>query len=653
MYKRILIAIMLLTSTFSFSQNDTIKKLNEVTVSGVRAEKTAPVSEKTLNLDEISKTNVSFEPSNIINRTPSVTMSTDNGTPFGYTYFRIRGIDQTRINMTLNGVPLNEPEDQGVFFSNIPSFMENVESIQVQRGVGTTSNGTASFGGSINFRTADFTEKGVSMKLDLGSFNTQRLTSSFSTGMRGRFSLNVSGSVYSTNGYRYESGGSGSMLYLNTGYFWDKSSLKFTTMIGRSANEMAWLGVSESDINNNPRTNYNIVHADDLFTQSISILEFKTNLNKRSTFTSSVFYNRLNGEYDYDMVGTRNLSLSSNFYGVVNNLNVKLDKVTIDYGLSANDYTRRHSYVSDQLNNEGNKKEYASYLKLKLNLGKTNIFYDTQVRHTIFDYRTNSIYDIDKLHWTFINPKGGFNISIKPNSIFYYSVGLSHREPTRTSLFNGNDYLGNLDGDSNSDLIDLKPESVVDHELGYKYFSDKFTIKGNFFFMDYKNELIPFSGLLPNGVLSLSQHDKSYRKGIELDLDIKLSRKFTLSNNQTLMTSEIDNFNTQSVLTPNYISNTILTYKNKDIFVNLFNRIQSKSYIDITNDNSIGSFTTFDVNFGYSKNRYVSMLTIGNVTNQKYYTNGNMMDRNSTQTNIKHLFINSPINLFLTLKYKL
>lgn len=654
-----LFLILIALFTLNIYSQDTIRTLDEVVLNGVRASKKAPISEKTLSFDEISKTNVTFEPSNILSRTPSVTMSTDNGTPFGYTYFRIRGIDQTRINMTLNGVPLNEPEDQGVFFSNMPSFMENIESLQVQRGVGTTSNGTASFGGSINFQTANYTNKGGSFKYDVGSFGTHRVTSTFSTGLRGKFAFNVAGSIYQTNGYRYDSGSEGAMVYLNTGYFGETYSIKLTSILGQSMNEMAWLGVSEDDINNNPRTNYNSGNAKDNFMQSLTILEFKNKFNDNTSLTSSLFYNRLEGSYDYNMLGDRDLSLESNFYGIVNNLSVKFDNVKLDYGISANDYTRKHFYTFDVPNNQGNKKEYATYLKLKLNMGIVNVFYDTQIRHTIFDYKPTDITfgDIDKKHWTFINPKGGLNVNINSKSTLFYSLGLSHREPTRTTMFGGLDFL--VDGL----YMDIKPESVLDHELGYKYFSDKFNIKGNLFFMDYKNELIPMGGLLANGVPMLTQYEKSYRKGIELDFDLKISKNISLSNNQTLMTSrigkiELDNgdiyTDKQSVLTPNYISNTTLSYNNsKGYFVNIFNRVQSKSYLDIPNQYSIPSFVTFDLNFGYRATRYMGMLTIGNVTNQKYYTNGNMTNQFFEQTNTRHLFVNPPFNLFLTLKYNL
>jgi iron complex outermembrane receptor protein len=691
MIRKIFIVFISLFITTIYAQKDTTSiKLDEIIVNGIRANKTSPVSEKTITFDEISKSNVSFESSNFINRTPSVTMSTDNGTPFGYTYFRIRGIDQTRINMTLNGVPLNEPEDQGVFFSNMPSFMENIESLQVQRGVGTTSNGTASFGGSINFQTANYNEKGTSLKLDVGSFNTNRVTSTFSTGLKNKFALNIATSFYNTDGYRYQSGGTGTMFYINTGYFSNKSSIKITSILGNSINEMAWLAVSENDIKNDPRTNYNINNANDIFTQSLTILEYKNKFNEKVSLTSSVFYNKLVGAYDYNMMGNRDLKLNSDFYGIVNNLSVKLDKVSLDYGLSANDYTRKHNYEFNHFidlngdeeiddtgfkvaNNIGIKKEYATYLKIKLNFNKINIFYDTQIRHTIFNYRVNAISqfdgDIEKLNWTFVNPKGGLNIKIKPNSIFYYSVGLSYREPTRTALFGGLDYNIsniNINGIDIGNYTNINPESVLDHELGYKYFSESFTIKGNFFFMNYKNELIPVGGILPNGSPVLSQYDKSYRKGIELDLDIKISKNLILSNNQTLMTSNINNFslinsddikieyyNTQAILTPNYMSNTTITYSNKSYFISLFNRIQSKSYLDITNNYSIPSFMIFDMNIGYDKGKYMSMLTIGNLTNQKYYTNGSMTDQFFQQTTIRHLYVNSPINLFLTLKYKL
>jgi iron complex outermembrane receptor protein len=347
-----LLIIALITSMCLFAQTpqDSIK-LDEIVVNGIRSGKTTPVTEKTITRSEIQKTYQGYEVSSTLsNKTPNVTTSSDNGTQFGYTYFRIRGIDQTRINMTLNGVPLNEPEDQGVFFSNYPNFTDNIQSMEVQRGVGTSSNGVSSFAGSINFNSPSGFNKEVSVKYTVGDFNTVRLSTTYSSGLNSKkMALYVNGSTYNTDGYRYGSGGNGNSLFISGGYFGEKNKLKFTGFTGNSKNGMSWMAVSESDINKDPRTNYNKDDGWDNFTQTFTQLEYTNKVSTNSLLSSSIFYNRLNGGYDYLTPqfggGNRNLFLSSNFYGIVTNLNYKGEKLKVDFGISGNIYNREHSYT--------------------------------------------------------------------------------------------------------------------------------------------------------------------------------------------------------------------------------------------------------------------------------------------------------------------
>lgn len=314
MIKRLLIALVTLFTTTIYAQNDTIKTLDEVTIQGIRSTKNTPVTQKTIFRDEIQNTYQGFEVSTLLNKTPNVTMSTDNGTPFGYTYFRIRGIDQTRINMTLNGVPLNEPEDQGVFFSNYPNFLDNIQSVEVQRGVGTSTNGVSSFAGSINFSSPNGLEKGGNIRYTSGSFNSTKISSSYSTGLNSKkLALYTNTSIYQTDGYRYGSGGNGKSLFLSGGYFGENNKLKFTGFIGNSKNGMAWQPVSEDEVNDDPRKNYNENDAWDNFTQSFIQLEYSNKINSNTNLSTSVFYNKLDGGYDYVMNGTKNLFLQSNF----------------------------------------------------------------------------------------------------------------------------------------------------------------------------------------------------------------------------------------------------------------------------------------------------------------------------------------------------
>jgi iron complex outermembrane receptor protein len=643
--KRIITAIVILFTTSLFAQtNDTINKLNDVFISGIRSNKSTPVTTKTVYRKEIQKTSQTTEISSYLTKTPNITMSSDNGTAFGYTYFRLRGIDQTKINMTLNGAPLNDPEDQGVFFSNYPNFLDNVQSLEVQRGVGTSTNGVSSFAGSINFNTPSGIDKGGDVKLTFGSFNTTKLTGSYSTGLINKMSLYANVSTYKTNGYRDRSGGNGGSIFLSGGYFGEKNKVKFTAFSGHSGNEMAWLAVAESDIKSDPKTNYNSNDATDSFNQSFIQLEYNSVLAEKLNLSTSAFYNRLDGSYDYAMNGTRNLSLSSNFYGALSNLSFKSENDRLDFGLSANSYTRYHRYETTDYfsalnNNYGIKKELSSYVKYNHSFDKLVLSVDLQFRHSDFDYFGDVSFD--KVNWNFFNPKVGAIYNLNAVTNVYFSVGKSHREPTRTNMFGGNDYL--------IDYTNVKPESVINYELGLNHQYNKLYLQANLFYMDFKDEIALKGGTTPSGVSLTESVDKSFRSGLEFDLKYNVTNNFNVRYNYAFTYSKIVNSNETfyNILTPKNISNLVLSYEKNNLLVELVGRSQSKSYLDLGNTSTIGAFNVINANIGYTFKSYSVILSLNNLTSEKYYTNGNLIETE------RQLFTNPKINGFITFKYNL
>lgn len=662
--KKLITLITIILTSITFAQVDTTKvnELNEITVQGIRSTKNTPVTQKTIFRDEIQKTYQGFEVSTLLNKTTNVTMSTDNGTPFGYTYFRIRGIDQTRINMTLNGVPLNEPEDQGVFFSNYPNFLDNIQSVEVQRGVGTSTNGVSSFAGSINFSSPNGFEKGGNIRYTIGSFNSVKLSSTYSTGLSPKkLALYTNASIYQTDGYKYGSGGNGKSLFLSGGYFGDKNKLKFTGFAGNSKNGMAWQPVSESEVNNNPRTNYNENDAWDDFTQYFLQLEYSNKINSNTNLNTSVFYNKLDGGYDYVMTGDRNLFLQSNFYGVVSNLSYKGETTKVDFGISANNYNRFHDYKFDEtysytenspLNNKGTKRELSSYLKVSQRFEDLVFTLDLQKRYSQFQYDGN-VY-LNPINWNFFNPKAGFVYNLTNKSNIYFTIGQSFREPTRTNMFMGSDWL------SEGYFNNVKPEKVVDYEFGVKHGSDKLVLQANLFYMNFTNEILPSGGTAPSSVGNSVSAPNSYRKGLEIDMKYKITDNLTLDYNQALTYTKFENVNTdygfikegQAILTPRNIFNIGLTYNKKGFLVGLSSKSQSSSYLNLSNENKIDSFTILNSVIGYENNKYSILLSLNNITSEKYYTNGSMIGRDFSLSTERHLFTNPLINGFLTLRYK-
>lgn len=648
--KRILSILSVVISLTAFGQ-DTLRKdsvktiiLSDIEITGVRTDSKTPISQKTLTKDDISKTYQGQEMSFILDKTPSIISQTDGGQPNGYTTFRMRGIDQTRINMTLNGVPLNEPEDQGVYFSNYPNFATNIKSMQIQRGVGTSANGTSSYGGSINFESNTGIDKETSAQIGYGSFNTQRMNVSHSTGLNNKFAMFSNLSIYQSDGYKYNSSGSGYSGFISGGYYGEKNIIKFTGFTGQSINQMAWFVVSESDIDKDPRTNYNPKGENDDFRQSFAQLQYVRSINRNSTITTTAYYNRLDGKWGLFVSPTDLLTfgLSSNFYGLMTNYHLELKKLTLNVGLHGNSYDRSHSgVISDTLplyKNTGYKTDYSAYTKASYNIGRFTIFGDLQIRNVGFTYKGDSV--MTPLNWTFFNPKGGitFNHSDKVN--YYFSVGQSHREPTRTDMFGGQDNLVTLNI--------ITPEQVLDYELGSNIKTKKLLIQYNLFYMDFKNEITLLGALGSNGLPLMTNVSKSFRSGVELDLRYEVFKGLFITNSSNYSYCRIQGGGKeyQPLYTPNLIVNQGFEYNHKGLIVGVLSKYHSESYINSDNTLTTPSFAILNANVGYTYKNYSISIQGINLTNKKYYTSGYGVGSE------RYFFVNAPMSAYITLKAK-
>lgn len=626
------------------SKQDSIKlvKLSSIEITGVRTSTSTPISQKTITKEDIAKIYQGQEMTYILDKTPSITSQSDGGQPNGYTTFRMRGIDQTRINMTLNGVPLNEPEDQGVYFSNYPNFATNIKSLQIQRGVGTSANGTASYGGSINFEGKSGVDKETSAQLGYGSFNTQRVNIGYGSGIGKRkmaFYAGISG--YQTNGYKYNSGGKGHSGFLSIGYYGEKNVIKFTGFTGRSLNQMAWFGVLDSTINKDPRTNDNPSGENDDFTQSFGQLQYVRSISKKSTLTTTAYYNRLDGKWGMFVSPTDLLTfkLGSNFYGGMTNYHYEGNKLTINAGLHANRYDRTHMGNIDTLflyKNTGTKVDYSIYSKIGYNIGKFSLFADLQARKVGFSYVGDST--MVPITWNFFNPKGGITYNYSKNTNYYFSVGQNHREPTRTDMFGGNDNLVSLNI--------ITPEQVIDYELGSNLNFNKLSMQYNLYYMDFKNEITFLGGLGPNGLNLMTNVSKSFRSGIELDLNYKVIKCLSITNSSNYSYSRIqgDGKEYTPLYTPNFVSNTGILYTYKGFNMGISAKYQSFSYINVDNTSTIPSYVLYNGTIGYTYKAYSIAAQVVNITNTRYYTSG------YTIGSSRYLYVNAPLSGYLTIK---
>jgi iron complex outermembrane receptor protein len=383
----------------------------------------------------------------------------------------------------------------------------------------------------------------------------------------------------------------------------------------------------------------------DNFTQSFLQAEYSRKLSSKISFHSSSFFNALNGGYDYNQVGYQNIFLNSKFYGVVTNFNYKDDKLKVDFGLSANSYRRDHLYsqvpnlqypYGPEFNNHGIKNEISSYLKGAYKLGRLYLSGDLQIRNVAFNY---NIGDFPVIRWNFFNPKTGITYEINSNNNLYLSAGLTHREPTRTYLFNGDYY---------SELLNNEVEVMTDYELGFNHFSKKFQLQSNLFLMKFDKEITPYGGSSSSGVPSSIVIKNSYRSGLEIDFKYKVNNILSVFYNGACNNTKAS-FNGNyfdHILVPKFNHNFKVSFSKNGFIAELLSKYQSSSYLNVENTYSIPGFIKFDANIGYSEKHSSVMLQFVNLTNQTYFTNGYVLNGD------KMLFVNTPLSMFLTLNYK-
>lgn len=635
-------------------------ELEEVTISETYlAKKRDPLSFQNVSIELLESKNIGQEPSFILSSTPSITVYSDAGSYHGYSYFRLRGIDQTRVNMTLDGVPLNEPEDQGAYFSNYPDFLNSVSSIQIQRGTGTTKNGSASYAGSIDFSSPRLFDESSSTNFGAGygSFGSYRLFGEHKSRYDNK-SIYLRATNFHSDGYKYRSSNDSKSIFYAAGVYGKKNKFKLIGFAGNQQNELAWLGVSESEIELDPRSNAN-TNEDDEFTQSHTQIQHQYVPNDNILVSSSIYYNFLKGNYDFDLNNflgfpstdeMLNYALKSHFIGILSNLNYRTERLDLTVGIHVNNYARDHigsERSAGQLyENTGYKDEYSAFGKLSVDLSpKLLIFTDLQYRYTSFDYQGSV--ELDKMSWNFFNPTAGITFMPSNDVEAYYSVGRTGREPTRTDIFGGWD---DLQSDENNDpiLFIVDPEYVIDHELGIRLNKPFGSLSVNLFHMSFDNEIVLNGQFGPNGLALNSNVDKSFRRGIELNFITKEINSFVLETNLSFNDSEIKQQSEtfEPILTPSVILNQDIMYTKNKFEVALEYRYQSSSYIDFANENEVNDYMLLNARASYKLNRFKFSAFINNLTNTQYFSNG-YVDFDGS----RKLFVQAPRNYYGLITY--
>jgi len=494
----------------------------EIVVSAVRAEKRTPITKRDMRREEIEASYYGQDVPALLSQTPSITTYSDSGLAgSGYSYFSLRGISQTRINMTLDGAPLNDPAENALYFANFTDFASSVESIQIQRGVGTSTVGSPSYGGSVNFASiSHLPESELSAMLSAGSFGTRRASLAYHSGDVGAgLSFYGRASFNESDGFRDRSGVRQHTLFVSGERRNDESLLRVTAFSGREKSQLAFLAVEETALENDLRFNPLSSEEQDSFGQDFVQLQYIRALGARSSITGSVYYNGQPGWFTIwdDPAARSNLqrfSIDGYFYGSMLSFTYDSDRLNLTAGLHANRLSRDHFLHIDgiqQYTNYARKEELNTFIKGGFDTGFWHLYADGQVRRAEFGYQGDI--RIEPVSWTFFNPRIGARYQQSPGWSAYASAAAASREPSRTDLLAGED-----NATVQHDFRSVRPERVVDIEAGADFKAGPFDAAVNVYFMEFRNEIAATGELSEIGLPLRRNVGRSFRRGVEIEL---------------------------------------------------------------------------------------------------------------------------------------
>ena len=584
--------------TIQFSLQPSFEMLQPLEVTAVRASDRAPFAKSNITKEELKKLNLGMDIPYILNQLPSVVVNSDAGNGVGYTGIRIRGSDATRINVTLNGIPYNDAESMGTFFVNLPDFTSSVNSIQVQRGVGTSSNGPAAFGASVHLSTNDIKEKPyLEFNNSIGSFGTFKNTLQGGTGIIGKyFTVDGRVSTIRSNGYIDRASSDLRSFYVGTVFKKGLTSLRFNVFSGNEKTYQAWYGVTESLLSTNRRFNpagtekpgdpYD--NQTDNYYQTHYQLFFNQQLKNNWTLNTTSFLSRGKGYYEEykadepfikyglspftsggitytntDLV--RQLWLDNYYYGQLFTLQKKEDKKEVTFGGGVTRYDGDHIGRLPWLQRGTQPANYRFYdlpafkndahlyMKWQQNFSsRWKGFVDVQqrlVRHVMEGFRNNPTLRVDR-SFSFFNPKLGLSYQNAGTQAFL-SFAVANKEPNRDDFQAG---------------INSQPraERLMDLEAGWLHRTEKSSIGLTLFYMDYRDQLVLTGQINDVGAYTRTNVPRSYRTGFEIEGGIRLRPSLNLNGNLTLSQNRIRQFT-------EYIDNwdtgdqDKIVHRNKDI----------------------------------------------------------------------------------------
>jgi iron complex outermembrane receptor protein len=591
----------------------TAQSLERLTVTAVRASEAAPVASTTLDETRLDRDYGGQDVPLTLRQSPSVTAYSESGSLLNYSYFRVRGIDQSRINITLDGIPLNEPEDQQIYFSDFPDLTSSIQSMQVQRGVGTSTYGQAAFGGSVNFATHSLTgaPRSISMEAGGGSFGTARSTLQFNSGpLANRLAFHGRLSGMRSDGYREGATSAANSAFVSGGYYGDRDLVKFTATTGLERNGQTYAAVPEEELRANPRANP-LAGVGDKYRESFATLSYTRFLSTDVSAGLTGYGFTTRGFYDYPS-GAPGPALryrsASRWGGIIAALHAVKGNVTIDGGAHGMTYSKDHEFDDRPdleypgYSNTGFKTEASAFTKASIALGGATLFGDLQVRSAEFRYRPTEGYGLEEVsqRWNFVNPKVGVTVQAAERVSFFASYGTTGREPTRGDLFAGADDVTPDDAPALLPLTRVRPEHVNDLEVGATFSLPRTRLSVNVFDMRFRDEIARTGATTPLGYDIRANVGKSYRRGIEVDAAYAVTPALDFGASVTVSRNRIEAYtdegagityrDVEPILTPAFLTVQQLTWRpSAPLALTLDSRYQGMSYLAPRGDTHLTS----------------------------------------------------------------
>ena len=658
-----------------------IQALEQVYLNGVRVRADSPITHSNLTKQDLAKRNLGQDIPVLLNYLPGVVTTSDAGAGVGYTGIRVRGSDATRVNVTINGIPYNDSESQGTFWVNLPDFASSIESLQLQRGVGSSTNGSGSFGASLNIDTDRSSKEAYAQIANsYGSFDTRKHSVKFSTGLlNDRVEISGRVSNITSDGYIDRASSDLKSYFLQGSYKTDNTFIKALVFGGREVTYQSWFGIDEQTLNTNPTFNPAGMYSDgdgtvrfhqnqvDDYDQDHYQLIWNERYNNNWSTSATLNYTKgsgffeeykedasldfhgllpvtIDGETSAESDLVRRRWLENNFYALSANANYKDENWDTTTGVFYSYYQGLHfgeviwatNFTGPNLGDRyysgtGDKHEFTTFSKASYKINNSwSVFGDLQMR--IVNYKTAGLTS-DKVNmvvdeqYEFFNPKFGASYSLSKDNQLYVSYGRASREPRRSDFEQGV----------------FTPEILDDYELGWRFTGKNNTLSANLYYMDYKDQLVLTGQLDDSGGFIRETSGNSYRAGLEVEGDFRVLQQLhvrpniALSSNKnkdytTSRDGELVNLGTTNIsFSPSFIAGNSIDYSpTQNLQIALLSKYVGEQYLGnidsqtskldayFLNDFSV-NYTITNVSFAKS---LVLQGLVNNIFDVKYISNG-------------------------------